>query len=227
MLLLFDIDGTLLLRAYHEHREALHAACRRVWGVAEPDAVPVEASGRTDLEILRMLATGSGVAPAAIDAALGEAARVSADEYARLMPPDLRDHLAPGVPGLLEGLAARDAVRLSLVTGNVEAIARLKLHAAGIAEFFPPGQGGFGSDHEDRRMLPAVARARAGDGCEAWPRERTLVIGDTPRDIACARADGVRCVAVAGGPYPVEELAEADAVAGDASELAAVLEPLL
>ena len=116
---------------------------------------------------------------------------------------------------------------LSLVTGNLEAVARMKLRAAGIGDRFPSGQGGFGSDHEDRTELPAVARARAGAGGDPHPRERTLVIGDTPRDIACARADGVRCVAVAGGPYPPEALADADAVARDARGLLAAIAPLL
>jgi phosphoglycolate phosphatase-like HAD superfamily hydrolase len=64
---------------------------------------------------------------------------------------------------------------------------RVKLARAGIGDYFEPGQGGFGSDHLDRSELPAIARARA----DGWPRERTVVIGDTPRDIACARADGV------------------------------------
>ena len=62
---------------------------------------------------------------------------------------------------LLEGLAARDDVRLALLTGNFEPIARLKLERAGIGHYFPPGQGAFGSDHEDRAELPAIARARA------------------------------------------------------------------
>jgi hypothetical protein len=72
--------------------------------------------------------------------------------------------------------------------------------------------------------LPAIARARAGDGCEAYPRERTVVIGDTPRDIACARADRLRVAAVATGPFAVEALADADAVADDARALLPVLE---
>jgi phosphoglycolate phosphatase len=59
-----------------------------------------------------------------------------------------------------------------------------------------------------------------------FPRERTIVIGDTPRDIACARADGVRCVAVTTGPHPADELGGADAVA-ERGELGTVLEPLL
>ena len=113
----------------------------------------------------------------------------------------------------LPRLAARpDAFRFSLVTGNFERIARLKLARAGIGDWFPEGQGAFGSDAEDRELLPPIARARAGD----WPRERTVVIGDTPRDIACARADGLRVIAVATGPFAVEALADADAVADSA-----------
>ena len=71
-----------------------------------------------------------------------------------------------------------------------------------------------------REQLPPIARARAGD----WPRERTVVIGDTPRDIACARADGLRVVAVATGPFGVEELADADAVVDSAESVVPVLE---
>ena len=70
------------------------------------------------------------------------------------------------------------------------------------------GQGGFGSDAEDRDELPPIARARAG----GYPRERTIVIGDTPLDIACARADGVRVLAVATGIFAADELSDADAV---------------
>ena len=106
------------------------------------------------------------------------------------------------------------------MTGNFERIARLKLARAGIGDWFPEGQGGFGSDAEDRALLPPIARARAG----GWPRERTVVIGDTPRDIACARADGLRVVAVATGPFAVEELADADAVVDSADAVVPVLE---
>jgi len=146
--------------------------------------------------------------------------------YAALVPSDLRAKVTPGMPEVLEALARTDR-RLSLVTGNLEPIARLKLRAAGLGSFFARGQGGFGSDHEDRTELPAVARARAGHGARApWPRERTVVIGDTPRDIACARADGVRCVAVTTGPFGAADLRDADAVAADPAQLAATLDEL-
>ena len=109
------------------------------------------------------------------------------------------------------------------MTGNLEPVARLKLERAGLGGYFSGG--GFGSDHESRAELPAVARARAAD--PPWPRERTVVIGDTPRDIACARADRVRVAAVATGPFRVEALADADAVVDDARALLPVLEDWL
>jgi phosphoglycolate phosphatase len=134
--------------------------------------------------------------------------------------------VAPGIPDLLAALSDRpDAFRLSLVTGNLEPIARLKLERAGIGHHFPAGQGGFGSDHHARGELPAIARGRMS--APAWPRDRTVVIGDTPRDIACARVDRVRVAAVATGPFTVEALADADAVADDARALLPVLEDWL
>jgi phosphoglycolate phosphatase len=223
VLLLFDIDGTLLLNASGDHRDAVHAALRRVYGVADPGAARVAAAGRTDPQIARQILVHSGVPAERIDAHLIDFKRVAAQEYARRVGPDLTAHVAPGVPGVLAELAARDGTVLSLVTGNLESIARLKLARAGVGHFFAPGQGGFGSDSEDRTDLPAVARARAGRPGAPHPRADTVVIGDTPLDIACALADGVRCVAVTTGPYDAEALAGADVVVSGARELAAVL----
>jgi phosphoglycolate phosphatase len=165
----------------------------------------------------------AGVAPADIDARAAEVAARAVEAYAELCPVDLSPRLAPGIVELLDALAERsDVFLLSLVTGNLEPVARLKLQRAGIGHHFPPGQGGFGSDHPSRARLPPIARARMSD--PPWPRERTVVIGDTPRDIACARADEVRVAAVATGPFAVEALADADAVADDARSLLPVLQ---
>jgi phosphoglycolate phosphatase len=175
----------------------------------EVDAPHIEVAGRTDAAIARDLLRAAGVSDAEIDARAGEVARAAAEAYAELCPPDLSEYVAPGVVEALDRLAAEpERYRLALVTGNLEPVARRKLASAGIGHYFAPGQGGFGSDSEHRGELPAVARARAG----GWARERTVVIGDTPRDIACARADGVRVIAVATGPYSAEALADADAV---------------
>jgi phosphoglycolate phosphatase-like HAD superfamily hydrolase len=175
----------------------------------ELDGLSVEAAGRTDAAIARDLLRGAGIADAAIDARADEVARAAVAAYEELCPPDLSEHVAPGVVEALDALAREpERYRLALVTGNLEPVARRKLASAGIGHYFAAGQGGFGSDAESRGELPAVARARAG----GWARERTVVIGDTPRDIACARADGVRVIAVATGPYSAEALADADAV---------------
>jgi phosphoglycolate phosphatase len=155
-----------------------------------------------------------------IDAHADAVARDVVAAYEELCPADLSEFVAPGVADALEALAAEpERYRLALVTGNLEPVARRKLAAAGIGHYFEPGQGGFGSDSEHRSELPAVARARAG----GWERERTVVIGDTPRDIACARADGVRVVAVATGSFSAAELAEADAVVDGARSVLPVL----
>lgn len=220
--MLFDIDGTLLQRASREHAQAIVEAAQGVHGVEGLDRHPVEAAGRTDLAIARSLLLAAGVDEAEIEARAAEVAARAVDAYAELCPADLSARVAPGVPELLEELAERpNEFALSLVTGNLQAVARLKLARAGVGHWFPEGQGGFGSDHRSRAELPPIARARMSD--PPWPRERTVVIGDTPRDIACARADRVRVAAVATGPFAVEQLAEADAVADDARALLPVL----
>jgi phosphoglycolate phosphatase-like HAD superfamily hydrolase len=208
-----------------EHALALRRAAARVHGLPSLDGEPAEAAGRTDGAIIRDLLVAAGVADAVVTERAAVVRDAAVEEFARLCPDDLSHTVAPGIRELLAALAGRpDEFRLSLVTGNLEAVARLKLERAGLGRYFPAG-GGFGSDHESRGELPAIARARAGD--PPWPRERTVVIGDTPRDIACARADRVRVAAVATGPFGVEQLAEADAVVDDARSLMPVLEDWL
>ena len=203
----------------------MHAALRRVHRIKRPDG-RVEAAGRTDGAIARSILLLADVDARHIDERMPEVRRVAGEEFARRCPPDLRDRLSPGIAPVLERLAAVRGIRLSLVTGNLEPIARLKLERAGIGHHFPLGQGGFGSDDDDRAALPEIARERAGERGRPYPRERTVVIGDTPRDIACARADGVRVIATATGPFAADELRDADAVIGHARELPGALKAM-
>ena len=182
----------------------------------------VDYAGRTDAAITRDLLMLAGVAAEAIDERWEEVKTAAAVADARLCPEDLSDRVAPGMVALLDELSARTGdFRLSLVTGNLEPIARLKLGRAGVGRYFEALRGGFGSDDEDRGRLPAIARRRASD--PPWPRDRTVVIGDTPHDIACARVDELRVAAIATGPFAVTELADADAVVDDARALLPVL----
>jgi phosphoglycolate phosphatase len=229
VLLLFDIDGTLLRGATEAHAAALRLALREIHGVGGSDGpTGLDPAGRTDGEIARLILLANDVPAAQIDARAADVRIACCEAYARLCPDDLSHTVLPGVPELLGSLAARDDVQLGLLTGNYEPVARLKLRRAGVGGWFPSGQGAFGSDSEERVALPAIGRRRAGADGAPHPRERTIVIGDTPRDVACARADGVRCVAVATGRFTAEALADtgADAVARDARELAAVIAAL-
>ena len=189
--------------------------------------IPIPPAGRTDPEIARALLLSAGVSAEQIDERADEVREQCCRAYARLCPDDLSHTVLPGVPALLDWLTERDEVILGLLTGNYEPVARLKLRRAGLGAAFASGQGAFGSDSEDRTMLPAIARRRAGTVGVPHPRGRTIVIGDTPRDIACAQADELRCLAVATGPYPADALGDADAVVGDAGELRGVLDEML
>jgi phosphoglycolate phosphatase-like HAD superfamily hydrolase len=221
LLLLWDIDGTLLQRASIEHAQAMWQAIRAVHGdgLRPEDVRGVGAAGRTDGAIARDTLLALGVDDAAISREVSAVARACQAAFEELCPADMSRFLAPGIADLLAAIAGDERYRCSLVTGNFESVARLKLARAGIGSYFEPGQGAFGSDAEDRNELPPLARARAGD----WPRERAVVIGDTPRDIECARADGLRVVAVTTGPFDAEALAEADFVVSGAAELTPLL----
>jgi phosphoglycolate phosphatase len=223
-LLLFDVDGTLVWGAARAHAVALRAALHEVHGIdVEKVRATVSPAGRTDGEIARMLLLAAGVSAVRIDERADDVRAACCEQYARLCPPDLSDTVIVGIPALLSQLRERTDVTLSLVTGNYEPVGRLKLTRAGLGHFFTVGQGGFGSDAEDRAQLPTIARKRAGTDGIPFARERTIVIGDTPRDIYCARADGVRCLAVATGPYDVEQLQDADGVAADTAQLGELL----
>jgi phosphoglycolate phosphatase len=228
LLLLFDIDGTLLSRATTAHSEALLQALHQVHHVdASAGRTGIDPAGRTDGEIARLLLLSAGVSAVAIDEGVDAVRAACCEIFAGLCPPSLADKVIPGIADLVSWLAGRDDVRLSLVTGNYEPVARLKLSRAGIGRHFPSGQGGFGSDSEDRAALPGIARKRAGHDGVSFARGRTIVIGDTPRDIACARADDVRCFAVTTGRYGPAELTGADGVAENAAALRALLDAAL
>jgi phosphoglycolate phosphatase-like HAD superfamily hydrolase len=214
MLLLFDIDGTLVRDRPLTHQEALTDAAVQVFGLrVAPGESPirdVEPWGKTDRQILRDVLAAAGLAaPSTEDVARWELAACEA--YERLEVDD-------AAPRHAETATALERLRdsghsLALVTGNLEPIARRKLALRGLARFFPEGQGGFGSDADLRPALVPIARTRAGAPGTPYPREHTVLIGDTPRDVEAASADGVRCVAVTGARFSADALTEAGAAA--------------
>jgi phosphoglycolate phosphatase-like HAD superfamily hydrolase len=200
-LFLFDIDGTLL----HTNglgRRSVEATLLAHHGRPISTA-PVSFSGKTDPQIFREILR-EVVEEAALDGAVAAAlATYQAEMHRRMGEAELV--LLPGVRPLLERLADADAP-LGLLTGNVEPMAYLKLARLGLDGFF--AFGAFGSDHEDRNCLAgvAVARAEARTGRRFAGRD-VVVIGDTPRDVACGRAVGAFVVAVASGHFDRAALA--------------------
>jgi phosphoglycolate phosphatase-like HAD superfamily hydrolase len=134
----------------------------------------------------------------------------------------------PGVPALLDQLAARDDVYLALLTGNYEAAARMKLELFDLWRYFPCGA--FGDDAPDRNgLLPKALSRVAACGGPATSARDAIVVGDTPLDVAVAKTGGARSIAVATGNYSVDQLREsgADFVFEDLSDTDAVIAAVL
>jgi phosphoglycolate phosphatase-like HAD superfamily hydrolase len=225
-LVLFDIDGTLL-SASGAGRRALDRAMRDVYGTSGP-IESYDFRGGTDPQIIRDLLGRAGFEEPAILA--GEAAVYR--RYAEVLEEEVGDgrgvSVYPGVRELVETLAARDDVLVGLLTGNIEVGARIKLRPTGLWPFFRLGA--YGSDHADRTRLPQVAASRAERLVgRVFLGPDTVIIGDTPRDIGCARAFGARAIAVATGWHSLEDLAahRPDHAFADLSDQGTALDAML
>lgn len=188
LLVLWDVDGTLVRTAGHG-RFAFEEAFRVVVG-REPE--PVDYAGRTDRQIVDiMLGDGPGDAPRILEELAGALA-LRKDAMAS------EGYAYPGVPEVLEALHLRDDVINSLLTGNIQANAVVKLSAFGLERWLDFEVGAYGSDpHEERSDLVAVARERAA--AKYGEPTGAVLVGDTPLDVRAAQEAGARAVAVATG----------------------------
>ncbi|HEY2379439.1 MAG TPA: HAD family hydrolase [Gemmatimonadaceae bacterium] len=226
-LVLFDIDGTLL-RTDGAGRRAIHRALIEIFGDTGP--ADHRFDGKTDPQIVRELMRVVGHEDEHIDARMQELfARYVVCLREELRDPEHRAVPLPGVTELLAALDARDDVTLGLLTGNLVEGARAKLEAVGIdPRIFVVGA--FGSDHELRPELPAIAQRRAREvlGIEVQGRD-VVVIGDTPADVECGREIGARAIGVATGRYSTNELAAhgAAAVFSDLTDTDAIVRAIV
>jgi phosphoglycolate phosphatase-like HAD superfamily hydrolase len=195
LLALFDVDGTLFLTHDALSEQALRETLGARYGVSlGPDALDrVDHRGQTALRIAREVLRAEGVADDAIDEHLSAWCDSFTARYVDLLAgADTRDwQAARGAGAALSGLQ-QAGVRLALLTGNPERMARARMERLGLAHFFPAGQGAFGCDAEDRSDLIELARERAG----GWPAAATVAVGDTERDVRSAHRSGIRVIAV-------------------------------
>ena len=199
--ILFDIDGTLVWGG--PAKGAFRDAMGETYGTSG-DIDGLSFAGKTDKQIARQLLSGAGIEDGAIEAGFGELW----GRYLRYLRERLEDdpvEVLPGVAELLDALAGLDDIGVGLLTGNIEGGAELKLASAGLWSHF--GFGSYGSDHEERDALPAIAVGRAR---ELWGNsvkaEGAVIVGDTPRDVACGKVGGMQTIAVATGSLSLAEL---------------------
>jgi phosphoglycolate phosphatase-like HAD superfamily hydrolase len=217
--LLFDIDGTLVLTGGAGGR-AMTRAFEELYGVGNAfEGVPF--NGRTDAWILSRAAAAHGID----DEAIARFKPLYLDYLAEeLHRPGPRKGVMPGVGPLLDELARRDDVYLALLTGNFERGASLKLEYFDLWRYFTCGA--FGDTTHDRNGLlaQALARIEVCGGPQVAPAD-VVIIGDTPLDVGVAIAGGTRSMAVATGSHTTDELraSGADVVFQDLSDLEAVL----
>ena len=204
-LLLFDIDGTLLDTG-GAGASALLGAAEEVFRVRREELPPLDLAGATDGGVIRKLFADARCSYSE------DTADVFREAYLRnlregLRHPDFAGTLCRGVASLLAALAGAEGFVIGLLTGNLRRGARLKLERFGIEHHF--ADGGFGDDGEHRNELGPVAvqRMELAADCKFSP-EQIIVIGDTPKDIACAHAMGARCMAVATGKFDAGSLLE-------------------
>jgi phosphoglycolate phosphatase-like HAD superfamily hydrolase len=215
LLALFDLDGTLFLTHDPLNGRALAATLDKVYGVdVGADAVgQVEHRGLTSKRIARNVLNAAGIDDLTIDERLDRWCAAFAERYLELLA-EADTGGWEARPGAAEGLARLQAqgVRLALVTGNPEPMARARLQRLGLERFFPRGQGASGCEAEQRGALLELARERAGD----WPAAATAEIGDTPEDVTTAKAAGLRSIAISSHRTSDRgELAGADAIVDD------------
>jgi phosphoglycolate phosphatase len=214
-LILFDIDGTLM-DSGGAGTKSMNLAFEEFFSVRD-GFKGITMAGKTDIQIMKEGLGNFGLKEE--DGSIG----LLTGSYIRHLRREIetpRKHLKPRIRESVELLSGMDDIFLGLLTGNIEEGARIKLGAFGLNGYFPFGA--FGNDDEDRNKLLPVAVERFRDLHKQDVEYRDcIVIGDTPRDVECAKIYGAYAVAVATGPYRYDSLVAsgADLVLRDMSEM--------
>lgn len=225
-LILFDIDGTLLLSGRAGMR-AMTRAFQLAFGIT--DAFKGESfGGRTDSYLVSKALRQAGLPDTEEQHHRFRQTYLPLLAEEILHPGQGHKGLMPGARELLEALQEYEHLHLALLTGNYRDAAEIKLQHFEIWDFFE--WGAFSDDHHDRNELVPIARSRAETyDIPADAIQRVIVIGDTPHDVECARIAGARSIAVATGGYTMEQLkaAGADDVLPDLADTKRVIELLI
>ncbi len=202
-LILFDIDGTLI-HTGGAGTTSLNKAFYKLFGIKDAFK-SISMAGKTDIQIMKQGLSSHGLPD------MDGNVEALINGYLQYLKDEINNPQRKFKPGIIEmlDLLKEQGMTLGLLTGNLEKGAKIKLSPFGLNEYFLDGA--FGSDHEDRdRLLPIAIQKFSGIGFEFSPGD-CIVVGDTPRDVRCAKVHGAYSIAVATGPYKKEDLLNTDA----------------
>ena len=225
-LVLFDVDGTLIRS--HNGYIPFNQAIEKTFGILG-DIRTVIPDGNTDPVILEDIFSAANVNVDITEEHWGNFAENLHQSYTQNIQQGITKLMwLPGVLQLLQELDQREGVHQGVVTGNLEVTSKLKLDTVGLTSFL--SLGAYGSDSRHRGDLSRIAKDR-------WERalgisldpQHCVIVGDTPKDLAAARQNHMKCLLVGTGRYPVEELTlfEPDATLPDFTDTEASVETLL
>jgi phosphoglycolate phosphatase-like HAD superfamily hydrolase len=204
-LILFDIDGTILEFRHGIAKELFSQLLEELLGEKVPDSAIPQFHGMTDLDIIRQITKNIGVS---FENTMHILPKIWAKmiEMFQLHSVPENVTMLPGIIELINKLHSNENVCLGLVTGNFQENAYLKLKVAGLDNYFPIGA--FGCDAINRNDLPplAIKRANSYFSTNQFNSSNTVIIGDTYRDIECAKTNDIKVIAVATGGFSIEEL---------------------
>ena len=201
---LFDIDGTLFKAGDKTHADAFKHAFKTVYGIpaVQTDIYP---EGMTYSQIIVEVLRLRGLTSAEIRRKIKATHEAMAD-YFKEHENETFPEILPGVVELLEKLR-KQKIPIGLLTGNVEKIAWTKIERAGLKGFFDFGA--FGNRSEIRSELVEIARVNAENFLKRPVNKNELIIiGDTPKDITCARDAGIKAIVAPTGFHSFDELAK-------------------
>lgn len=205
-LFLFDIDGTILRLKQYRSKRIFRKVFSDMFSVDVPEQLMPNFSGMTDLQIVADICSVGEITL--------ESVLIRIDElWERLIyefdDESVRENivLLPAIDSLISHLHISEEAKLALVTGNFRANAYLKLDTYQLSDYFPVGA--FGCDYADRNLLPKLAIDRANQlWNSSFTNKNAVIIGDSPNDIICAKANDILSVAVATGFHSIDELIE-------------------
>jgi phosphoglycolate phosphatase-like HAD superfamily hydrolase len=201
---LFDIDGTLVKTQSPINRQVVAYAAKKVYGI-DAQQTEINPEGMTDNQIITEILKLHGLTAEEVKEKITEEIQAVTD-YVNEHKNEIELEILPGVRKLLTNLKSKQ-IPMGVLTGNVEGLAWAKLERAGIKEFFDFGA--FGSQAFKRIELVEIARKNAEKALKkTFQIQDFIIVGDTPRDIWCARDAGIKVAIVATGLSLFEELAE-------------------